>query len=453
MATCPCCGDALPASAEGGELCAACQRALESPDETSAAATEAAEEIAQDVGLPRATPARPYPITKALIAINVILYGLMYLTHRIWPRIGVLQWGADWGPLSLTGQWWRLLTAPFMHFSLSHLLGNMLFLWIFGKRLEPILGKYTYLLFYLSCGLAGSIGGLAFHPDAVHCGASGAVFGLGGGLVSAHGVNILALSRRGKWKLVMLAAWIAYSVYPADPEVDNAAHAAGLLTGFVLGAFLSSRLATAQRRRWAFSGVVVAISVGATLVRYNNPEVVPLGSAAAYLKAGRIDDALGALNAVLLHQPNNITANGFAALAYLEKGDNVKAEAAARRTLSRAPNNDAATSVLIAVELRTGRCEEADRLIGHTVMERHSQSALLWAFTGCNHLAEGDRYLSEGETGLAIQAYQDALKKHADEYQVQLGLAKAYEAAGRSEDAKAAAARAAELKQSASKDR
>lgn len=92
--------------------------------------------------------------------------------------------------------WLTLLTAMFLHGSLFHLLGNMLYLWIFGNNVEDFLGPIRYLLFYFICGLAASLTHVAFHPASrvPMIGASGAIAGvLGAYFILFPGAKVLTL--------------------------------------------------------------------------------------------------------------------------------------------------------------------------------------------------------------------------------------------------------------------
>ncbi len=85
------------------------------------------------------------------------------------------------------GDWWRLLTAAFLHYGPIHLLMNMLALYWFGSLLERRIGSGRFLMLYLVSGLAGSAGALVFDPTTPTVGASGAIFGiLGAGLIMEH---------------------------------------------------------------------------------------------------------------------------------------------------------------------------------------------------------------------------------------------------------------------------
>ena len=124
--------------------------------------------------------------TKALIGLNVAVYvaelaqggGVYGLNSTIYEK------GFLYAPFVGQGDWWRLVTAAFLHYGPFHLLLNMLGLYWFGTLLEQRIGSGRYLLIYLVSGLAGSAGALVLSPTTATVGASGAIFGvLGAGLV------------------------------------------------------------------------------------------------------------------------------------------------------------------------------------------------------------------------------------------------------------------------------
>src|SRR5919201_5258185 len=137
-------------------------------------------------------------VTRALIGINVAVYGAELATgggvngvgSKIYEK-GVLIASAfdSHGHLVgvAQGDWWRLITAVFLHYGPFHLLLNMFALFWFGSLLEQRIGSGKFLLLYLVSGLAGSAGALVWSPLSPTVGASGAIFGiLGAGLVLEH---------------------------------------------------------------------------------------------------------------------------------------------------------------------------------------------------------------------------------------------------------------------------
>ena len=124
-------------------------------------------------------------VTRVLIGVNVAVYllelalgGTFNGTDNWLYNNGVLA-----GPLVAQGDWWRLITAPFLHYGPLHLGLNMLVLWFIGPALEEYFGRLRYLLLYLVSGLAGSAGALILSPNALTVGASGAIWGLMGAAV------------------------------------------------------------------------------------------------------------------------------------------------------------------------------------------------------------------------------------------------------------------------------
>jgi membrane associated rhomboid family serine protease len=123
-------------------------------------------------------------VTMALIGINVAVY-LAELAAGGTVN-GVNNWifdnGALWGPSVANGDWWRLLTAAFLHYGPFHLAINMYSLFFAGTLLEQVIGRWRFVLLYLGSGIAGSAGALVVSPLSVTVGASGAIFGILGAL-------------------------------------------------------------------------------------------------------------------------------------------------------------------------------------------------------------------------------------------------------------------------------
>lgn len=126
-------------------------------------------------------------VTLTLIALNALVYVAMGLGGASWTEPSVehsVRWGADFGPLTLSGEWWRVLTSTFVHFGIIHIGLNMWCLWSLGSSLELFMGRKTFLLIYLLSGLMASLSSIAWDPWRVSAGASGAIFGVAGAFVS-----------------------------------------------------------------------------------------------------------------------------------------------------------------------------------------------------------------------------------------------------------------------------
>jgi len=117
-------------------------------------------------------------VTAILIAVNVFVF----LFQRSLDPFTQRDFTFMFGFVPAQFSWLSILTSMFMHGGWMHLIGNMLFLWVFGDNVEDILGRWKYLLFYLLCGVAAALAQYAIHPDSrvPMVGASGAIFGVMG---------------------------------------------------------------------------------------------------------------------------------------------------------------------------------------------------------------------------------------------------------------------------------
>ena len=124
-------------------------------------------------------------VTFVLIGINVGVYLLeLLLGAGLNGQSGwIYEHGVLFGPAVAQGDWWRLITAPFLHYGILHIGMNMLVLWFIGPALEGYFGHWRFALVYVVSGLAGSAGALIWSPNALTVGASGAIWGLMGAAV------------------------------------------------------------------------------------------------------------------------------------------------------------------------------------------------------------------------------------------------------------------------------
>src|ERR1700680_350510 len=209
------------------------------------------------------------PITTTLVGMNVAVFGVMVLTgvSPVEPSSAqLLKWGANWGPLSLGPQPWRLLASNYIHVGFLHILLNMWCLWNLGFLAERVFDPWTYVLIYTASGLAGSLGSLWWHPLSIGAGASGAIFGLAGALIAALYLGHLPISRQAiQGTLRSLLVFAGYNLFfgAAVPGIDNSAHIGGLVAGLALGAVLAKHLTAPieGRDRWGLGVFFVAAIV------------------------------------------------------------------------------------------------------------------------------------------------------------------------------------------------
>jgi rhomboid protease GluP len=218
---------------------------------------------------------RPW-ITAVIVTITIGIFVAMAIATK---KIGqftlpeLLAWGANFGPLTVNGQWWRLFTALFVHLSLLHVALNMWALWNVGSLSERLFGRATLLFLYVAAGILASLTSVAWDPSLSSVGASGAIFGVLGAFLA-----FLIRQRRQIPAAIVRRHWISTSAFvlfnlvsgAIQPGIDNAAHVGGLLSGFALGYIFARPLDSEVRKIFpvsrslgaaAFIGIVVFAAI------------------------------------------------------------------------------------------------------------------------------------------------------------------------------------------------
>ena len=182
----------------------------------------------------------PY-ITVGMILLNVLVYLIMEIAGTTQDAAFVIRHGGLYPPYVMErGEWWRIFTAGFIHFGAAHLVNNMFILYCMGERLERAVGHIRLALIYMASLLGGNLlsyamacrEAAAFHAEyAVSAGASGAVFGMIGGLlwvVLLHRGHLEGI--RAKRIIFMILLMIYYGF--TSGGIDNWGHIGGVVTGF-----------------------------------------------------------------------------------------------------------------------------------------------------------------------------------------------------------------------------
>jgi membrane associated rhomboid family serine protease len=205
-------------------------------------------------------------LTYVLIGINVLVALGGFLNGASTTGGGGVGGSAllDDGSLSRAtiadGEYWRLITAGFLHAGLFHLMFNMLALWVLGSLLEPAVGRFRFGLIYFVSLLAGSFGALLLEPNSPTVGASGAIFGLMGAAVIVMRNRGLSAMESGLGFWIVLNLVITFTV----PNISIGGHVGGLLGG-ALAALLLFNLGDRVRLP-ALVPTLLAAALGAAAV-------------------------------------------------------------------------------------------------------------------------------------------------------------------------------------------
>ena len=224
------------------------------------------------------------PATYTLVAINCLVY-LGMILQGVSPRnptiSDLLRWGANSGPYVLIAhQWWRLVTAAFVHAGPLHIATNMWCLWNLGLLGEPLLGVFGTFAVYLLTGVAGNLLSVAVNPGVpngpagiVGVGASGAVFGLAGVLIVLLKSPLLPVPpgelrqlRRSVIYFAVLNFVFGAStlIFSSFIRIDNMAHLGGFLCGLAVGVPLLPRIGAPKgqfliRQKVAYGGMCLLL--------------------------------------------------------------------------------------------------------------------------------------------------------------------------------------------------
>jgi membrane associated rhomboid family serine protease len=218
-----------------------------------------------------------YPVTTALMAINIVAYVGQVLSGQ-----ALTYWGVNSGPFTLSGQYWRLFTAGFLHGGIVHIAINMWCLWSLGRLSERLFGKWQTFAIYMLTGVGGALLSLASNPNHAELGASGAVFGIVGAAMAGvkfGDLNISSGEKRAIFSSVVSFAVLnfvlGFSGFGSSVfgRVDNMCHlggfVSGLLVGLPLGAF-ARRHQLLQLATVVVTGLVL-FAAGRELVQTHGP--------------------------------------------------------------------------------------------------------------------------------------------------------------------------------------
>jgi rhomboid protease GluP len=215
------------------------------------------------------TDIKRYTLTYTLIAASSIVYLFSAFFSQSLVDMDMqtlVDMGALFGPLTvIKDEWWRLLSAMFLHGGMTHLLMNMFSLYLVGRGAEMYFDTKSYLSIYFFSGIIGGLVSLYMHPVSVGVGASGAIFGVFGALAGfflAHRDKIASHSK-AFMKDFSVIILINLVIGLAIPSIDVSAHIGGLVVGLIGGYMIS------KDPKWVLafntSMILISIAIGSYL--------------------------------------------------------------------------------------------------------------------------------------------------------------------------------------------
>jgi len=477
MAKCVQCGRQLPALSFGKKLCQWCVQ------------HEAAQR-GEDSPIQRVEPApwlrqrsSSMAVTQAIFGINVAVFiammlaGVSMFDNPSGPDL--VRWGANFGPYTISGQWWRLLTCVFIHGGLLHIAFNMWCLWDLGRLAESVYGHWTFATVYLITGLSASLTSVIWNPAILSVGASGAIFGIAGALIASFYLGEFSLPRAamtGMLRSVVL--FVGYNLFfgAVIARTDNAAHVGGLLMGLLLGALIA-KVAPLQDeilRRIAVLFVGALLVVGAVMgLQRSRGYMVHAQNGVALLGQGKTDEGIAELRKSVSLRPDFAAAHGALARAYSTKRDFENAAAEMKRVIVLNPRNVAAYYGLGMIYLEQKLPSKAQDTFaqllridpssadGHAglaaaLSDQHRDPEALEEYKRVAALDSGYQsiYYNLGVTEVRLKLYDDAIasllkqRQTADDAETENLLADVYEAKGMKTEAEDARRKAAQFQAS-----
>jgi rhomboid protease GluP len=291
-------------------------------------------------------------VTQAIFGINVAVFIAMLLAgvSMLDNPAGqdLVHWGANFGPLTVSGQWWRLLTCVFVHGGLLHIAFNMWCLWDLGRIAESVYGHWTFAVVYLISGLAASLASLIWNPSILSVGASGAIFGIAGALIASFYLGEFSMPRAAlSGTLRSVVVFVGYNLFfgAVIARTDNAAHIGGLLMGLLLGALIAKvapghddflrRIAVLLLGALIVAGVVMWLQHSRSYMLHGQNGVGLLGQ-------GKTDEGIAELQKAVRLRPDFAPAHAALARAYIEKHDFANAAAEMQRVVALNPRSEVA---------------------------------------------------------------------------------------------------------------
>jgi rhomboid protease GluP len=410
-------------------------------------------------------------VTQIVFGMNVAVFlGMLFAGVSILDNPSgqhLVDWGANYGPRTLGGQYWRLLTCVFVHGSLLHIAFNMWCLWDLGALAESLYGHWTFAFVYLLAGVGGSLGSVIWNPNVLSVGASGAIFGIAGALIASFYLGEFSLPRAAiAGTLRSVVTFVGYNLVfgAVMSRVDNAAHVGGLVTGLILGALIAKAAPdqdNTSQRVAVLALALVLVGGGAAWWLHSRDYIRHMQRGVGFLAESKTDQAVAEFQTVLRHRPDYAPAHFALGQAYGVKRDFASAETEFKRAIEVNPQNENYYYYLGFAYIDEKKLPQAretfQRLLslspnsadahfglGAVAMdEQKYQDAIQEYQTAARlnpdlegvHFHQGRAQVKLGQFDDAIASFKKELETVGDDYDTEIALANAYESKGMKKEA------------------
>ncbi|HMF89452.1 MAG TPA: rhomboid family intramembrane serine protease [Candidatus Angelobacter sp.] len=292
-----------------------------------------------------------FPATSLLIGINTAVFlGMILSSGSLTSFVGfsdqtLLRWGGNVGPYTLSGEYWRLVTAGFVHANPLHFAMNMWCLWSLGQLSERLFGSSVTLAIYVLTGVGGAMLSVGLNPLRSEVGASAAVFGIAGAILS--GIKFGNVPLASIHKRQIFSSLIFFVIFNLSfgmlPGIDNMAHLGGLISGFLFGAPLAAAAASGKKlMEWGtiVLAILVLTAAGSRVVQAHG-HVSQLRVGGYNIHDRNYPAAISVLQRAAASEPGDARAHFLLGLAYRGNGqpDNANMEFERAEQLDPDPNS------------------------------------------------------------------------------------------------------------------
>jgi len=425
-------------------------------------------------------------LTRVIFGANVAVFLAMALaSHSIddFPGSVAIPFGANYGPYTLSGDWWRLVTYMFLHGGIWHILFNMWCLWDLGALCEALYGRWTYGAIYLITGVAGGLASVAWNPGVLSVGASAAIFGLAGALAASFYLGEFSIPKEAlRGTLRSLAFFIGFNVLfgfgynfflgGTFAGIDNAAHVGGLVSGAILGALIAIVAPQAGALRRASIIGLVALMVFAAGLGVRHWRGGPMRMARAFESLRENRNSVAGLQSIVKQNPTSAPAHYALAEAYFNRNQFPQAETEFKRVIELQPQTESARFYLGMTYLSEKRPDDAKASFQEMLKEnpnstdahyglglalaykdQHQAAIAEFKQAATEEPASPGLYYEMGKSYMNLNRYDDAISAYLKEKQgygeyadLETALAEAYQAKGMTKQAQEAETKAAQLK-------